>query len=192
MKVIKTRIEKLAFRMLSPGEEADRLSHAEIKEVAEFILAEPAPAPESYEYTLGAVVEANWSMGRSDVIDCVAQYGHAVDGELERLNKLVGGQAAYCNQKREHVEILEKAARPQEGDFCRIERHPKVGQILIRKFEDDETEDPSISIEYVTPDFIRVKLELSSHTEEKRDKLYNEMTGETLYKRLESVMGGLG
>jgi len=143
--------------------------------------SEDTSAPNSYvnEYVIGGV----------------CQYGHDIDGELARLNKLVESQGVYCKQKHDQVEALNLKAQDRrymvaEDAFCRTEYHPKVGQVLLRKFEDQETEDPAISIEFLVPgNVIRTTIELTSYTGETRDKLFLEMTGDTLVKRLESVVG---
>ncbi len=97
-----------------------------------------------------------------------------------------------ASEVHEVAEFILTEPEDNEGDFCRIERHPKVGQVLIKKINDSESDDPEMSIEFVTPDFIRLTLEISCRSEEGRDQLFEEMTGEKLITRIESVTGELG
>ena len=75
--------------------------------------------------------------------------------------------------------------------FCRIENDPKLGQILLRKVNDSESDQPVLSIEFITPDSIRLSIELKFGTDEDRDEIFDELKGETLIERIESIAGSL-
>lgn len=62
----------------------------------------------SYEDRLGGFVEANWSMGRDDVMKGVCSWGESADDEITELNKEVSDlKDQRANSiPRERVEAL--------------------------------------------------------------------------------------